>query len=272
MTTSRRLRLSFSLALAALLAIALAAMPAPGQTPAQTKSAVQPAPAQQAFEAASIRLIDPNAPEPDTPPQRQQFPANRLTMHYASLAYLICMAYGVDWHRTTGWPDWINTERYDFNAKVEGDMLLTQEQMQPLLQNLLQERFHVKVHHEHKIVPGYALVIAKGGPKLQPNKGAPFHGMIGNSEIRFWNESIKSFALIFETPVERPIVDRTGLEGTYDLDLNFAPEDTPSNPADSKLPDIFTALHEQLGLKLVPQKVPIDFLVIDHADKIPTEN
>jgi len=96
--------------------------------------------------------------------------------------------------------------------------------------------------------------------------------MIGNSEIKFWNESIKSLALIFETPVERPIVDRTGLEGTYDFDLNFAPEDTPSNPSDSKLPDIFTALQEQLGLKLVPQKVPIDTLIIDHVDKIPTEN
>ena len=254
----------------ALLAVALAA---PGQIPPKPAPATQTTPTQkQVFEAASIRLIDPNAPEPDTPPQRQQFPTNRLTMHYASLGYLICMAYGVDWHRTSGWPDWINTERYDFNAKVEGNALLTQEQIEPLLQNLLQERFHVKVHQEHKIVPGYALIIAKGGPKLQPNKGAPFHGMIGNSEIRFWNESIRSFALIFETPVERPIVDRTGLEGTYDFDLNFAPEDTPSNPADSKLPDIFTALQEQLGLKLVPQKVPVEYLVIDHVDKIPTDN
>ena len=232
----------------------------------------RPTAAPQAFEAASIRLLDPNAPEPDTPPQHQQFPTNRLTMHYASLGYLIRTAYGFDYHRVSGWPDWINSGSYDLNAKVEGDALLTQEQMQPLLQNLLQERFHVKVHHEHKIVPGYALVIAKGGPKLQQNKGAPFHGMIGNSEIKFWNESIKSFALIFETPVERPIVDRTGLEGTYDFDLNFAPEDTPSNPSDSKLPDIFTALQEQLGLKLVPQKVPIDTLIIDHVDKIPTEN
>ena len=133
----------------------------------------RPTAAPQAFEAASIRLLDPNAPEPDTPPQRQQFPTNRLTMHYANLGYLICMAYGVDYHRVSGEPDWINTERYDFNAKVEGDALLTQEQMQPLLQNLLQERFHLKVHHEHKIVPGYALVISsKGGPKSSTQQKA----------------------------------------------------------------------------------------------------
>jgi uncharacterized protein (TIGR03435 family) len=189
-------------------------------------------------------------------------------MHHASLGFLIRTAYGFDYHRVSGWPDWIDSARYDLNAKIEGDALLTQEQMQPLLRNLFVERFHLVVHREQKIVPGYALVIAKGGSKLQPNKGAPFHGMIGDNEIRFWNESIKSFVDILESPVDRPIIDRTGLDGTYDIALKFATADDPN----SDLPDIFTALQEQLGLKLVPQKVPVEILVIDHVDKIPTEN
>ena len=189
-------------------------------------------------------------------------------MHHANLGFLIRTAYGFDYHRVSGEPDWIDSQSYDLNAKVEGDALLTREQMQPLLQNLLQERFHLAVHREQKIVPGYALVIAKGGSKLQPNKGAPFHGMIGSNEIRFWNDSIKSFVDILESPVERPIIDRTGLGGTYDIALKFATADDP----DSNLPDIFTAVQEQLGLKLVPQKVPVEILVIDHVDKIPTEN
>ena len=92
--------------------------------------------------------------------------------------------------------------------------------------------------------------------------------MIGSNEIRFWNDSIKSFVDILESPVERPIIDRTGLGGTYDIALKFATADDP----DSNLPDIFTAVQEQLGLKLVPQKVPVEILVIDHVDKIPTEN
>jgi len=193
-------------------------------------------------------------------------------MRHTVLGYLIFMAYGVPYTRVLGGPDWLGSQPYDLTAKVEGDTLLTQEQMQPLLQTLLEERFHLKIHHVQKMVSGYALVIAKGGSKLQPNKGAPFHGMVGETEIKFWNESVKSFAIRIANPAGRPVVDRTGLEGTYDFDLKFATEDTPIDSADSNLPDLFTAVQEQFGLKLVPQKVPVETLVIDHVDKIPTEN
>jgi uncharacterized protein (TIGR03435 family) len=233
------------------------------QAPARSQPAPQPA-----FEAASIRLIDPDAPEPETPPQRPSFPTNRLTMRHAALVPIICLAYGVDYTRVLGGPDRIDPQTYDLDAKVEGDALLAREQMQPLLQNLLQERFHLVVHREQKIVPGYVLVVAKGGSKLQPNKGAASHGMVGDNQIKFWNESVSAFAVVIANQVGRPVVDQTGLTGTYDIALKLALEDD----LNSNLPDLFTALQEQLGLKLVPEKVPVEFLIIDHVDKIPTKN
>jgi uncharacterized protein (TIGR03435 family) len=189
-------------------------------------------------------------------------------MRHAALVPIICLAYGVDYTRVLGGPDRIDPQTYDLDAKVEGDALLTREQIQPLLQNLLQERFHLVAHREQKIVPGYALVAAKGGPKLQPNKGAPYHGMVGDNQIKFWNEPLNAFAVVIANQVGRPVVDQTGLNGTYDIALKLSLEDDPN----SNLPDIFTALQEQLGLKLVAQKVSVQYLVIDHVDKIPTEN
>jgi uncharacterized protein (TIGR03435 family) len=147
--------------------------------------------------------------------------------------------------------------------------------MRPLLQNLLEERFHLKTHREQKIVPGYALVVAKSGPKLRPTKGDTFVGNYSGFEIDYKNVSVANFGgAIGAWVVKQPVVDKTGIQGYYDIDLKFAPETGPlaGDPRGTNLPDIFTAMQEQLGLKLVAQKVTVDTLVIDHADRIPTEN
>jgi uncharacterized protein (TIGR03435 family) len=268
----------FAIAPTLLLMLAIAAIPARGQRPPQ------PAPAahttlvkRQAFEVASVRLEDPhstvNYNDPRTNSRTTVFPANRLMMRHTYLKSLICESFAVDCGYVLGGPDWLLTQHYDLDAKVEGNTLLTFEQMRPLLQNLLEEHFHLKAHHEQKIVPGYALVIAKGGARLQPNKGAPIGGFMGGPVIKFQNMSVESFAKVITKPVNQPVIDRTGLKGTYDFDLRFAPQDLArDDPQFANLPDIFTVLQEQLGLKLVPEKVTVDTLVIDHADKVPTEN
>ena len=272
----------FILSLATLLALPLVAITAFCQSkPQQPAPATQTAPNQkQAFEAASIRIEDPNAPpkntnSPDFPANPTTFPSNLLVMRHFSLISLICESYGIECGNVVGGPDYVRHQiHYDLSARVGGDARLTQEQMQPLMQNLLQERFHLKVHHEQKIVPGYALVIAKGGSKLQPNKGAPYGGFVGGYIIKFQNVSAEYVGKLIGWQIKQPVVDKTGIQGMFDVELKFAPDDgtLKDDPQFSNLPNIFTALQEQLGLKLVPQKVPVDYLVIDHVDKIPTEN
>jgi uncharacterized protein (TIGR03435 family) len=237
---------------------------------AQTKSATP------AFEVASIRLEDPhtppgafNFPGANGP---TQYPANRITQRHIMLQSVISEAYGIDFNKILGGPDWLDHQHYDLTAKVEGDTLLTLEQMQPMLQNLLQERFHMKAHREQRIVPGYALIVAKGGPKLTPDKDAPSNWYFNTYEFKFHYQTPEQVAKNVGFAIKQPVVDHTGLTGTYDGDVKYAPQDTPTDPPYADRPSIFTAVQEQLGLKLVPQKVPVDYLVIDHVDKIPTEN
>jgi uncharacterized protein (TIGR03435 family) len=255
------------------------AIPAPCQTQPKPAPAAHAAPAQkQTFEVASVRLEDPGGKDTNSPKFQGTptvFPSNVLIIRHTMLQSLICEAYGVDFNRVVGGPDWLDREHYDLYAKIEGDARLTQVEMQPLMQNLLQERFHLKAHREQKIVPGYALVIAKGGPKLQPNKGAPSIWINSADSLKIRNDSVENLAgLISSLSLKQPVVDKTGIHGQYDFDLKFCNVTGPlsDDPRFSSLPNIFTALQEQLGLKLVPQKVPVDFLVIDHADRVPTEN
>ena len=227
-----------------------------------------PQPAKSTFEVASVRLSLPNAGYTSI---STTYPTNRFTATNAALRLLIAVAFGVDGNNMSGGPGWLDSEYCDITAKA-GDTGLTREQMQPLLQHLLEQRFHLTTHHEKKEVLGYGLVVAKGGPKLQANKGAPQLGYIFSNEIRIQNAPVNTLASTLAGPMRRPVVDKTGIEGMYDFDLKYAPENAPSNSADSNLPDIFTAVQEQLGLKLEPQKVPVEILVIDHVERTPTEN
>jgi uncharacterized protein (TIGR03435 family) len=235
----------------------------------------QPTPKEQSFEAASFRLEDPHTSvgyNRTGPNQAQTFPSNRLTMRHTMLKSLICEAYGVDYNKIAGGPVWLDSEHYDLSAKVEGDARLTEKQMAPMLRNLLKERLHLVVHTEPRIVPGYALVIAKGGPRLQANKGAPFGGTKGIAELKFQNVSAEYVAQVIETAIKHPVIDKTGLGGMYDFDLKFTPENAPIDSPYSNFRSIFSAIQEQLGLKLTPQKVPVDYLVIDRVDRVPTRN
>jgi uncharacterized protein (TIGR03435 family) len=266
---------SFAFALTAILTLVLTEIPAPCQSPPQTTPSAQPAsaPAQQPeFEVASVRMVDPHSAIGLF--SVSTYPTTRFFMHNTSLDILIASAYGIDALYIQNDPDWTHSQGYDIDATVKGERPLTHEEIEPLLQNLLKQRFHLSVHHEMKTASGFVLVVAKGGPKLQPAKeGAqphdyPFHAALRPNRLDAWGISIDTLAQLLAHPAGHPVVDKTGLTGTYDIVLKFA----TANDPDSNFPDLFTALQEQLGLKLVPQKVPVDTLVIDHVDKIPTEN
>jgi uncharacterized protein (TIGR03435 family) len=221
--------------------------------------------AQPAFEVASVRPTPPGkiGYTSVSPPGAGTFTATNIT-----LKILISMAFGVDSDRIFGKQDWIDTERYDVIAKAEGGREIPKAELGPMLRQLLTERFRLSVHREMKDYPGYALTVWKDGPKLHASEGKPVRQEIFRGRLVGFNIPVENFAALLRFPTGRPVVDETGIKGNFDIDLTFAPDDAP----DSALPSIFTALQEQLGLKLTPRKVPAETLVVDRAEKVPTEN
>jgi uncharacterized protein (TIGR03435 family) len=228
---------------------------------AQTPSAATP---RAAFEVASVKPAPPDRRSSTlTIPEGTQ-----ITETGISLAILIQLAFGLEQNQMSG-PDWIKSQTYDIAAKTEGEVSLTKEQMMPLLQQLLSERFKLTFHRETKALPGYALVVAKGGSKLQAAKeGASKGGYLLRDGIRVPSATTKTLAAMLAVSLKQPVIDKTGIAGDYEIKMSFAPEDA----SDATLPSIFTAVQEQLGLKLEAQKVPMEMLVVDHVERTPTEN
>jgi uncharacterized protein (TIGR03435 family) len=228
------------------------------------------------FEVASIHMVDPHTVDDLRKgiglASLSTFPSARFTVRNWTLKILISLAYGVDDKYIQGDPGWLDAQEYDIDAKVEGEKELTYEQMKPLLQQFLEQRFHLATHREEKTLLGYALVVAKGakgGAKLIPSKeGVIPSAQIFPSGLQARHSTTKDLAQILARPLGYPVVDKTGIEGAYDIKLDFAPANDPN----SARPSIFTAVQEQLGLKLESQKVPVELLVIDHVEMIPTEN
>ena len=198
------------------------------------------------------------------------------------LKSLIAIAYGVKPDQVSGGPGWIDSNRYDIEAKVVAangatPQPLTREQSNLMLRSLLADRFKLAVHNETKEAPIYELIVAKNGPKLQPAKpDQPFRMTVGGSG-KATMEVDQISALIYQLSLQvgRPVVDKTGLTGKYDIKLEWARDTGPSvgtaTADNTSGPSIFTAVQEQLGLKLQPAKAPVDVIVIDQVEQ-PTAN
>jgi uncharacterized protein (TIGR03435 family) len=238
------------------------------------------------------------------------------SMHGAQVQMLLQQAFGVESDRILGAPAWVKSNQYDIEAKVPPEDApkmekLKAEQRREMLLPLLEERFNLKYHHETRELPTYALVVAKGGPKLTESKpGSPIpprdasnanarpdgppKDPIGNRGMMMMNPGrleahgggmfFLSHAL--SAVVGRTVTDKTGLTGTYDFTLQWTPDEMAmpmagaggeggppkgDMPADVGGPTLLTAIEEQLGLKLESQKGTVDVIVIDHIDT-PSEN
>lgn len=248
----------------------------------------------------------------------------RVTYTNAPLMLLITAAYDVKQYQVTG-PAWLNQERYDVIAKIPDGA--TKEESRIMLQNLLAERFHLKLHKESKEYQGYELVQGKNGHKLkesspedaafdqsQPMKAPPpppppgsgglpkldrpgmmmmmrmgGKGMVMHLTARAQPPS--QLLNMISSQLNSPVIDKTGLTGKYDFTLDFAADGPPGNlmlppppmpppgaapPAGDNPEDLGqalpTALQQQLGLRLDAKKIPLDHLIIESADKVPTEN
>jgi uncharacterized protein (TIGR03435 family) len=188
-----------------------------------------------------------------------------------SLEFLTAMAYNMDVSQIRGAPAWFGSRYFDIAAKAEPGIVLSREALRPRLQRLLRDRFHLIVHRETIQSQGYVLVVAKRGSKLAVSKGDQppnFRVNVGPGKLQGKNWSMEFCALVLTSKMHAPVVDRTELTGRYDLDVKYAELEE-----DSQLPSLTTAIQEELGLQLVPQKkVPVDFIVIDRADQNPAQN
>jgi uncharacterized protein (TIGR03435 family) len=223
-----------------------------------------------AFEVASVK---PNhtGDHPRTYPRLQN---GTFRAEIASLKTLIVVAYGLIELRISG-PDWLNTEKYDILAKAPESTPDTQ--LQPLLQALLKDRFHLEAHFEMKEMPVYEMVIGKGGTKLKPFDPAQrleIPQRLGQSVLAMGVGTTSQIADALARAAGRPVLDKTGMaqEVRYEWMLNYAPLSTNGDAANSVAPDLFAAVEQQLGLKLESKRASIRILVIDHADRVPTEN
>ncbi len=178
-----------------------------------------------------------------------------------------------------GLPGWAQTARYNVEAKTDADTaaamrgLPSLEMMrrhQPLLRATLAERFHLRTHYETRERPVYDLVIAKGGSKLRESSASEIGGLrTSNANWEGRSYPIEGLAFNLSGAVGRVVEDKTGLTGKYSFTLHWTPDDQQGSPDAG--PTLFTALEEQLGLKLISDKAPVDVLVVDHIER-PTEN
>jgi uncharacterized protein (TIGR03435 family) len=210
-----------------------------------------------AFEVASVK-VTPGGTFAISP-----YGQGRFSIRNVSLTLLIAFAYGASDDQVSGGPDWRTSEYYDINAKAEDGVVLSNDELRPRLQDLLSQRFKLAIHRETTRVPGYALQVAKDGAKLKVSDGkAVAFPAILPGGVRAPGVSMDTFATTLARQLGRPVVNETRLNGTYAITLDYAPD----TATDSSLPSIFTAVQEQLGLRLESRLVPAETLVIDHVE------
>jgi len=229
-----------------------------------------------AFDVAVIKPADLTNPQRGIGIQ----PGNRtLTVSGLTTGELIQRTYALQESQISGGPPWLNTERFDIVAKVESDTPPTRDQLWSMLEQLLADRFALKFHRETKMLQGYALVPDKSGSKLAAAAGTSPDLNVSRGQLQASAVSISMLTNALSRYLGRPIHDDTGLKGSYDFKMTWTPGETeqslPSDekaaPVDSSGTSIFTALQDQLGLKLESKKVPLEVLVIDDIEK-PSEN
>jgi uncharacterized protein (TIGR03435 family) len=232
-----------------------------------------PAFGQQApvFEAADVHVSAPVGTE-----SGGFLPNGRMEFRSTSLLRLITLAYGVQAERVAGGPSWLDTDRFDVVAKVSGNA--SQPAMKKMLQGLLAERFELAIQQEDKPVPAYVLTLVRSGAQKQSAGGGEPDCKRANEEnlltLTCRSVTIASLAerLMQTAPgyFNRPVIDRTGLEGAYDFKLEWVGRAQVSSLSDSL--SIFTSIEKQLGVKVESRNVPMPVLTVNHVNRTPSPN
>ncbi|HEX4002138.1 MAG TPA: TIGR03435 family protein [Candidatus Acidoferrales bacterium] len=199
-----------------------------------------------------------------------------------TLAELISYAYDVQQRQIIGGPDWISSDKFDIEGKPDAPGRPDVSQLRTMFQKLLADRFQLKFHRDTKQMSAYSVTVGKNGPKLEKSQGDPngppgiFMRQLGVLNVT--NATVADFARVLQTVVfDRPVMDQTGLQGRWDFVLKWTPDESqfsglgwkvppPSDAADAP-PPLFTAIQEQIGLKLEAGKAPVPVLVLDHVEQ-----
>lgn len=232
----------------------------------------QSPPEQPKFEVATIKASGPDARGINIGigPQLRH---GRFVAGDQSLKEMIAVAYRITPNRVFG-PDWLDAARFDFLAKSPDGVPDTQ--MHPMLQALLTDRFGLSSHKEPREMPIYELVVAKSGvkmvifparpPRQDTTRSPRIAAMMGDAA------TTTRLAEMLSNISGRPVVDKTGLTERYDFILSYSRPQGPGELPDNTPPDLFTAIQEQLGLRLQPARASIEVIVVDHIERRPTEN
>jgi uncharacterized protein (TIGR03435 family) len=228
----------------------------------------QPQDARPAYEVASVKLNTSGSGNSSSNGTKGQ-----VVMTNQTLKRLIERAYNVKPFQVTG-PGWMEDVRFDIAAKYPPDT--RNDDRFVMLRTLLEDRFKLAVHRESKDMPGYALVVAKSGLRLKPvEPGASGMDSEGGrvQSLTAKKAAMAQLADFVARNLGEFVVDKTGLDGVYDFELRWTNDDQNPNATDiDGVPSLFTALQEALGLRLQAQKVPVEIIVVDHVERVPTEN
>ncbi len=227
---------------------------------------------QPVFDVASVRSSHSGSVKES---RREKYETNpgTLNLRNVSLKSAIRWAYKVMEYQVSG-PDWMGSERFDIAAKASE--AVPEEQLRLMLQALLAERFKLTLHKETKDVSVYVLLVAKGGPKFhesQLSDGEP----VVNADKNRMNVEVNGvtadmFVEMLSNILHVPVINQTGLAGRYDAKINISKYMPDGSAPFDPVATILTGLQEELGLKLESKKMPLDLLVVDHAEKVPVEN
>jgi uncharacterized protein (TIGR03435 family) len=212
------------------------------------------------FAAVSIHRL---APDDSSffvkPPGNGKFTATGATARF-----MVMLAWDVEDSQIAGGPAWFATDRFTVEANSDDGQPHNPGETREMLQNMLADRFALRTHHEMREGTAYVLTVAKNGSKLKQSQTQSTNIRVGTNSIQLEGATLSRLAQQLSAILERPVIDRTGLEGTYDASLLWSPTLQINNDPDQV--SIFTAIQDQLGLSLVSQRAPIDTLVIDSID------
>ena len=229
--------------------------------------------AQPRFDVASVK--------PSPPPPGDLLNINLgtashgvVTLANTTLSECVRYAYGlVSEEQITG-PDWIRDRhiRFDITAKAPPDT--PREGLLAMMQTLLAERFQLVLRHEAKRIPHFDLTVAKNGPKMPAAEGdgRMSRRYYGVGRLSYTHVPMEQLAILLSRQLKQSVFDKTGLAGTFDVELDWSPDDAPADATGAQRPDILTAVQQQLGLKLESSKEPLQVLVVEQANKVPVEN
>jgi uncharacterized protein (TIGR03435 family) len=237
-----------------------------------------PRPKFDAFEVATIKPVDPDAKAGRYIIMQG---AHRFVEKAYTLKLLIAAAYDLNPRTISGGPGWIESDHYDIVALTPGEIRPTHDEQMSMLRNLLSERFKLAFHREEKVFSIYELEVAKNGPKLKASTAPADDPPALISTVYpqrivmpARNATMSDLARLMQRAIlDRPVVDKTGLTGRYDFDLEWAPDETqfggevPPASAETPAAPLFSAIQQQLGLRLEATRGPVQALVIDKAER-----